>query len=166
MLRTANQSPLGWLGCWMLVACCAVGCGGDDGGAGALAQANSTNIQRLANLYFAFQTKHEFRGPKDEAEFKAFLASFNAEKLQRIGIEPGATDTLFVSERDGQPFQVRYGVRGSAMGSSEPVIFEATGVDGKRQVGFLNMTHRDVDATEYDALWAGKGPAAGPERAG
>ena len=43
------------------------------------------------------------------------------------------------------------------MGSSEPVIFEAVGVDGKREVGFLNMTQREVDAAEYDQLFAGKG---------
>jgi hypothetical protein len=148
----------------MLVACCASGCGGDDGGAGALAEANSTNIQRLANLYFTFQTNHDFRGPKDEAEFKAFLQSFNPEKLKRIGIDPGAIDALFVSERDSHPFKIRYGVQGSAMGSGEPVVFESTGADGKRQVGFLNMTQREVDAAEYDELWAGKGQPAEPQR--
>ena len=71
---------------------------------------------------------------------------------------------LFVSPRDNQPFKIRYGVQGSIMGSSEPVIFEATGVDGKREVGFLNMTEKEVDAAEYDALWAGKAAPATPSR--
>jgi hypothetical protein len=160
-----NQRSSGWLGGWIVVVCCALGCG-DDGGAGALAEANSTNIQRLTNLYFTFQSNNDFRGPKDEAEFKAFLTGYNPEKLKRIGIDPATIDALFVSDRDSQPFKIRYGVRGNAMGSTEAVVFESTGVDGKRQVGFLNFTQREVDAAEYDALWAGKGPAAPPERAG
>jgi hypothetical protein len=161
-----NQRSLGWLGCWLLVACCAVGCGGDDDGAGALAEANASNIQRLTNLYFTFQANNDFRGPKDEAEFKAFLTGYNPEKLKRIGIDPATIAALFVSERDNQPFKIRYGVRGSAMGSTEPVVFEATGVDGKRQVGFLSFTQREVDPAEYDALWAGKGQPAAPQREG
>jgi hypothetical protein len=151
---------------WCLVGALVVGCGGGDSGADAVRNANQTNMQRLANLYFSYQSRHDWAGPKDEAALKQFVAEFDPEKLALIGVDPGAVDALFVSERDGQPFKVRYGVRGSMMGSSEPVIFEATGVDGKRQVGFLNMTQRDVDAAEYDALWAGKGPAAEPQRAG
>lgn len=144
--------------CLLLLAAVA-GCGGGTDGNATLAELNSTNIKRLANLYFTYQLSNDFRGPKDEADFKKFLSSVDPEKLTRIGIDPNAIDALFVSQRDNQPFKVRYGVRGSAMGSSEPVIFEAEGVDGKREVGFLNMTQREVDAAEYDALWAGKTPA-------
>jgi hypothetical protein len=139
-----------------------VGCGDADN-ATKLAEVNSTNIQRLANLYFTFQLANEFRGPADEAAFKAFIRSIDSEKLARVGVDPNAVDALFVSERDGQPFKIRYGVTGSAMGSSEPVIFESRGVDGKRQVGFLNMTQREVEQAEYESLWAGKAqPASAP----
>jgi len=122
----------------------------------AIAKANETNIQRLANLYFTFQMNNGWRGPVDESEFKGFIQSFNPDKLKRIGIDPGAIDELFVNERDGQPFKIRYSVAGSAMGSTEPVIFEAVGEGGKRLVGLLNMEQKDVDETEYDELWAGK----------
>jgi len=147
--------------------CCAllaslVGCGGADNDT-KLAEVNSTNIQRLANLYFTFQLTNDFRGPADEAAFKDFIRGFDSQKLARVGVDPNAIDALFTSERDGEPFKVRYGVKGSAMGSSEPVIFEALGVDGTRQVGFLNMTQREVDQAEYDLLWAGKAqPASAP----
>lgn len=130
----------------------------------ALAQANETNIQRMANLYFTFQSKHDWVGPADEAQLKQFIKTYNPDKLKRIGVDPAETDKLFVSDRDGQPFKIRYGVRGSIMGSTEPVVFEATGVDGKRLVGFLNMTSREVEGAEYDDLFAGKIKAEAPTR--
>ena len=136
------------------------GCSNGNNPESALASANGTNLQRLANLYSAYQSEHDWRGPQDEAEFKAFLHSYNPANLQRIGIDPNNIDALFISERDGQPFKIRYGVAGNVMGSPEPVIFEATGAGGKRLVGFLNMEQREVDAGEYDALLSGKAPIA------
>lgn len=138
------------------------GCARSVDPAEAIARVNETNIQRLANLYFSFQMKHGWRGPANESEFKEFIRNYKPEKLARIGIDAGAIDELYISERDGQPFQIRYGVAGSAMGSSEPVVFESTGVDGKRLVGFLNMEQREVDDAEYKELWAGK--AASPKK--
>lgn len=122
-----------------------------------LAEANDQNIQRLANLYEAYQSRHNWRGPKSEEELKSFLKSWNPQKLANIGVEPGTVDQVFVSERDGQPFKVRYGVPGNIMGSDAPVVFEATGIEGMRMVGFLNMTSREVDAAEYEELWSGAG---------
>ncbi len=138
------------------------GCGRNTDPHDALASVNETNIQRLANLYFTYQSKHDWRGPADEAKFKDFLRSYNAAKLTRIGIDPNAIDELFISERDGQPFKIRYGVAGSAMGSSEPVIFESSGDGETRLVGFLNMKQRAVDEAEYQALWAGNFSPAEP----
>ncbi|MEM8865539.1 MAG: hypothetical protein AAGF31_08330 [Planctomycetota bacterium] len=133
----------------------AVGCGGVDP-KDLLAEANSNNIERMANLYNVFQSRHNWRGPKSEAELKAFLNNWNPRKLENIGVDPNAIDELFISGRDGEPFKVRYGVPGNIMGSDAPVVFEATGVDGKRMVGFLNMTSREVEADEYERLWAGR----------
>jgi hypothetical protein len=130
----------------------------------AIAAVNRQNIQRLANLYFAYQMKHEWQGPPDEQAFKEFLRGYNANKLARIGIDPNAIDDLFISERDGQPFKIRYGITGSAMGSSEPVIFEVEGGGGRRMVGFLNMVQREVTEAEYNDLWAGRMPAAANSR--
>ena len=129
------------------------GCGGPDA-ADMLAAANDSNMQRLANLYAAFQSRHDWRGPTDEAEFKEFLNSWNPDKLAAIGVEPGAIEELFISDRDGEPFQIRYGVAGHIMGSDAPVVFEAAGVKGKRMVGFLNMTSKEVDDIEYERLWS------------
>ncbi len=141
------------------------GCGSADPN-DSLAAVNSNNIQRLANLYFTYQSRHDWRGPANETQFKEFLKNYNPEKLKRIGLEASTIDQLFVNERDGQPFKIRYGVPGSAMGSSEPVIFEAEGVDGVRLVGRLNMTQEETDAAKYEELWGSKvNKVAVPDRA-
>jgi hypothetical protein len=141
------------------------GCGAVDP-QDSLAAVNSNNIQRLANLYFTYQSRNDWRGPANEAQFKAFLKNYNPEKLKRIGLEASTIDQLFINERDGQSFKIRYGVPGSAMGSSEPVIFEAEGVDGVRLVGRLNMTQEETDAAKYEELWGSKvNKVAVPERA-
>jgi hypothetical protein len=131
-----------------------VGCSRRTDPDSAIASVNATNIQRLANLYFTYQSQHEWRGPANEAEFKSFLRGYNPHKLTRIGVDPNSLDTLFTSERDGQPFKIRYGVLGSAMGSSAPVIFESAGDGKERLVGFLDMQQREVDESEYNALWS------------
>jgi hypothetical protein len=131
-----------------------IGCSSRTDPDSAIARVNGTNIQRLANLYFTFQTQHEWRGPADEAEFRSFLRKYDPHKLGRIGVDPNALDKLFISEGDGKPFKIRYGVLGSVMGSSAPVIFESAG-DGKhRLVGFLDMQQREVDDSEYNTLWS------------
>ena len=149
--------------CGCLLAGLFIGCSGRTDFDSAIARVNGTNIQRLANLYFTFQSEHEWRGPADEAEFKSFLRKYDPHKLSRIGVDPNALDKLFISEGDSQSFKIRYGVLGSAMGSSAPVIFESAG-DGKhRLVGFLDMQQREVDESEYNALWSAK-PSNAPHR--
>lgn len=134
------------------------GCGRELNPNDAVAAANSSNIQRLTNLYLAYQSEHGWIGPGDDASLKEFIRGLPSNTLTRIGIEPSNVDSIFVSERDGQPFKLRYKVVGSMMGSLEPVVFEAEGSGGQRMVGFLNMTQRDVDSSEYDSLFA-KGSA-------
>ena len=129
------------------------GCGSGETTDNLVAEANATNIQRLANLYMGFQARNNYQGPTDEAAFKEFISGFNAKKLQRMGIDD--TDSLFSSERDGQPFKIRYGIAGSSRGSDDAVIFEATGVEGKRRVAYLNSKLEEVESGQYDKLWAG-----------
>lgn len=134
------------------------GCGSDLNPNDAVAAANTNNIQRLSNLYLAFQSENGWVGPPDDSSLKEFIRGLPTNTLTRIGIEPNNVDSIFISDRDGQPFKLRYKVVGSMMGSTEPVVFESEGVDGQRMVGFLNMTQRDVDSAEYDSLFA-KGSA-------
>ncbi|HEX4414457.1 MAG TPA: hypothetical protein VH107_12575 [Lacipirellulaceae bacterium] len=140
--------------CGVVFAAVLTGCSSSTNPDAAIARVNATNIQRLANLYFTYQSQHDWHGPADEAEFKSFLHKYNPHKLSRIGVDPNALDKLFTSERDGQPFKIRYGVQGSAMGSSAPVIFESAGDGKSRLVGFLDMQQREVEEPEYNTLWS------------
>jgi hypothetical protein len=137
----------------------AIGCSSSNPDS-TLASLNESNVQRLVNLYFAYQKSHDFQGPKDEQDFRQFVQGVSPDKLQRIGVDSASLDSIYISERDGQPFKIRYRVKGDMMGSSEPVVFESQGVDGKRIVGSLDMTQREVDAAEYDQLWGSKSVAA------
>jgi hypothetical protein len=131
-----------------------VGCSNSSDPVDAVTKANATNLRRLASLYFAYQSENNWRGPADEAQFKKFIQGVNPAKLNRVGIDPAKIDEIFINERDGQPFKIRYGVLGNVRGSTEPVVFEATGEGGNRMVGFLDMQQREVDAAEYDRLFA------------
>lgn len=144
--------------CCLLLLGALLGCGGGIDPNDAVARLNSTNMQRVANLYLTYQLEHDWRGPADEAQLKEFVRTYDPKRLERINVDPSKLDELFISERDGQPFKIRYGVPGNMMGSTEPVVFEATGVDGLRMVGFLSMEQREVDSDEYDALLAGQAP--------
>jgi hypothetical protein len=141
------------------VAFALVGC--SDKTATQVAAMNKSNIQRVSNLYAAHQNMKGGKGPKDEASFKAFVAEFDPAKLKMMGVEPGKTDELFKSERDGQPFVIRYGI-GGGRGSVSAVVFEQTGKDGKREVGFTSADPQEVDDAKYKELLAGKGNISPP----
>ncbi len=138
------------------LAICA-GCGSGNNPNAAIAQANKTNLQRLSNLYVKYQMTNRFKGPKDEVEFRKFISSANnSETLALMGVDPNEIDELFICESDGEPFAIRYNVPSGTRGSTEPVVFQKTGSDGMRMVGFLNMVQRKVNDEEYERLFNAK----------
>ncbi len=132
------------------------GCGGNKGNE-MIAANNDTNIKRLGTMYGFFHLRNQFRGPKNEDEFKKFIGEQDASRLALAGISTSNVAELFVSERDQQPFKIRYGVNTQLRGPSLPVIFEANGLEGKRQVAFTGGSIEEVEASKYDELWSGKG---------
>jgi len=119
-----------------------VGCSGGKV-AERIAEMNSTPIKKLITCYSFYQSRNNFRGPKDEAALREFIADDKNQKgFDRAGIDTSDIDALFISERDGQPFKIKYGVPGSPMGFVEPLIFESEGVDGEVMVGFGGATKR------------------------
>ena len=140
------------------------GCSG-DGTARQVAARNASNIQRVANMYAAFQTYKGGRGPGDAAEFKSFIKDFDPAKLSMMGIDPAKLDAVFSSERDRQPFKIRYGA-GGGRGAVVAVVFEQAGKDGAKQVGYTGGKVEAVDEATAQRLWSGKAdaapPAAGP----
>lgn len=140
---------------FLLLAVLFSGCS-TDSAESMIAEANDSNVKRLRTMYSYFHTMNKLKGPKDEAEFRSFIESQDQRRLGLANIDPSKLDELFVSERDGEPFVIRYGVNTVIRGPSKPVIFEATGVDGMRQVGFFNGPMEEVDAEEYERLFAGE----------
>ncbi len=127
------------------------GCGS---GTPTSAKYNDTNIKRLCNCYSMYQFSNGFRGPESEEVLKEFLkndAGANV-KLKRMGINKDRIDDIFTSERDGEPFKVRYGLRGSD--ANVAVVFESVGVDGRRMVALNPVV--ECDDAEYDAYWSGE----------
>ncbi|MCU0705835.1 MAG: hypothetical protein MUF18_17850 [Fimbriiglobus sp.] len=151
----------------VVVAAALTGCGGPDYTKDIAAQ-NKSNAQRLANMYAAYQNMKNSGGPKDEADFKDWIKGYATDKLSAMGIDPNKMDDLFKSERDGKPFKIRYKV-GGGRGSVAPVVFEAEGKDGKKQVAFTGGKIEEVGEPEYANLWAGKAgtqPAGAPTSSG
>src|SRR5690242_15626034 len=112
MLTIGYRTVAGVVGLGLLAGL--AGCGDKTGAQ--MGAMNSSNIQRLSNMYSAHQVYKGGRGPKDEADLKAFIKGFDPDKLAMMKIEANNPDAIFTSERDGKPFKVRYNVSGG-MGS-------------------------------------------------
>lgn len=118
---------------------------------------NNTNMERLISLYIQHQRSHIWRGPADEAKFKEYIRSLDEGSLASFRIEADKLDDLFINERDSEPFEIRYKLKGSARSPRLPIVFERTGVDGIRKVGFNAKKIIDVDnEQDYQDLLAGK----------
>ena len=112
-----------------------------------------SNIKRLHVCYTMFMEDHGYNGPKDEAEFKDYLKNNPTAiyMMKRIDLTPENVDEIFVSDRDNEPFIVKYGLTGVA---DHAIIFEKTGLDNKRYVAFSDPL--ELDSDEYEAYLSGK----------
>ncbi len=119
----------------------------------------STNMKKLHACYSMYMEHHSYIGPKNEEVFKKYLKNDRTAVflLKRIEVTPEDVDGLFISERDGEPFEVRYGLKGEA---DHAVVFEKTGVDGERLIALQNI--RAFGDEEYANWLSGK---TKPERA-
>jgi hypothetical protein len=127
-----------------------------------VAAMNTSNSQRLANMYSAYQNFRGGQGPTDESELKKFIQEYDPARLKMMGIDPDKLDALFTSERDHKPFKIRYKV-GGGRGSVAAVVFEQEGVGGKKQVAYTGNTKvEEVDDATYQQLLAGKGSSQPP----
>jgi hypothetical protein len=135
------------------------GCGSDAKKlASFAAEANQTNIQKINNAYLLMASRNQFRGPKNEDAFRNFLIDNDnvSSNLEFMGIDRDNVDSYFLG-RDDQPFFIRYGLSGLDPSSSAPIVFEAEGIDGVRQVGFSDWSIKSIDNDqEYQRLRNGK----------
>ena len=125
-----------------------------------IASVNNANGKRLANLYAIHQSRHDGDGPKDQKAFESFIrTSLQPSELVGTGVDRDNLDPLFVSERDKQPFFVRYGVSSpdpSSPGVNLAVVFEAEGVDGVVQVFMTGPKVEHVPVVAVDDWKSGK----------
>ena len=108
-------------------------CAGCGSGRKSVAEIMDTNIKKVRALYSFYMTNHRYRGPKDEDAFKKWLASTEGRfAIKRMEMDATKLEDYFISERDGEPFEIRYGLKGIR---DHAIVFEKTGdEDGKRLV--------------------------------
>lgn len=151
------KSNLSKLACLMLGLIVLAGCGGSN--LPELADLNNSNIRRVHSVYKMYMKAHDFKGPKNEAELKQHCAEDNTAKvlIERMGLDPTQLDDIFISERDGEPFKIRWGLSGLP---DHAIVFESVGVEGKRMVALSKP--RELEAAEYEGYWTGKTKPEGP----
>ena len=120
------------------------------------------NGRRVVFFYSQFMSSptkpvgpNGFCGPKDEAELRAFIAASSSAALEDMGIKSAESPELFTSERDGQPFRVRYGIKGP-LATKYAVLCEAKGVNGRVKVFRSDGSSVEVAADEAEAYLQGK----------
>lgn len=124
-----------------------------------------SNLAKLATLYYVYISRHQGKPPASEAEFKTFINSLSAEDMKKAGVND--VDSIFTSERDGQPYVVLYGADAARLPASRgakapdiatagtvsfPVIaYEQQGRDGKRFIAraVAGGGVQEVDETEF-----------------
>lgn len=120
------------------------------------------NGRRLVTMYARFmespsqpvQGPNDFKGPADEQQLRDFIATMPAEALREMGISGADSEELFKSERDGQPFRIRYGIKGG-LSKVYAVLCESRGVNGKIKVYRSNGSSTEVAAGDIEEYMAG-----------
>jgi hypothetical protein len=146
----------GWwpaLGPALLALVAAPGCGSDG-----LDSPTAARLKVLANFYLDCAVAQNGRGPANEQALKKHLRIQPDFVLKTNGVEPSAFDSLFSSERDGEPFVVLYGVQISRIsGTSAPLVaHEKTGKNGKRLAVCANGKVEAADEARLKELSSAK----------
>jgi hypothetical protein len=129
-----------------------IGCASDDGAERVL-DFNDSNIKKIRNFYELYMDEHASVGPKNEATFKDYILNGRKANIlkKKLNIDDTDVDGLFIGERDDEPFKIRYGLKQPL---NHAIVFEATGVDGKRLVARSPI--EELEADEYQAWLSGK----------
>jgi hypothetical protein len=121
------------------------------------------NGRRVAVMYARFMNSPTepvrgpdgFKGPKTEAELRSFIAAVPRGALAELGIADPQDPGLFVSERDGKPFRIRYGITGP-LSTTYVVVCEAEGVGGRVKAYKTDGGFIEVPAGESDGCLEGR----------
>jgi len=141
--------------CSLLLLC---GCDSGPDVSGIVAENNKAGIQKLANILMLYQARNG-KAAANEDELCDFVANNDtiANNLKFMDINKSKFKDYLVSERDGQPFFVRYGIVVPDRTPPQALVFETIGFEGTRQVGWSDSTVQDVtDDNEYAKLKKGE----------
>ena len=111
--------------CWLLVGAGFFCAGCDSGGSSpAGSERSDSRVQRALAVFFEeFVSEHGGRAPKDDAEFRSFLAT-KSERLAAGGID---VDRLLTSPKSGAPWVIVCGTSGPLTVDGRQVIaYEST----------------------------------------
>jgi hypothetical protein len=123
--------------------------------------ANDTNIKKVATAYSLYASRFGYTGPKSKEELINFIKTNDKieKNLERIGLERDTIEEIFISENDGEEFEIRWGMfmNPDLLRAKEPFVFEKVGKDGVRLVMISNKKILEVsDDAKYKKLLKGK----------
>ncbi len=153
-MRIMKQTILLLAGLMLLT--CAVGCG--DSNLSTISEITKNHVKKVAILYKAYSNAHQFQGPENEAELKAWAQGEQIKtKMIKFGVDVDKFDSYMLSDRNGDKLEIRWGVKSQPMAPPYPVVYETTAVDGIRLVGMAGGRTLEVDNDEdYARLKAGE----------
>jgi hypothetical protein len=153
----------GWFPRFLLLGlvCLVLGCGNDQV-ASDFKKINELNMQKLLSSYVMFASVNGSVGPKDSDELINFIRT-DERVPPRLGMTSGDLDDLerlLISGADGEPFEIRYGLKIRTDEDKSPLVFDKTGVDGMRRVGLADNRILEIsDSKKYDRMLEGKAAA-------
>ena len=124
-----------------------LGCGSAETAGGGMP--DDSNIRPLTMLYVSYVNR-QGQPPASEAEFKRYLAERGEALLQSEGVS--SPDELFISPRDNEPYVLGYGKDADKLMRRGIVVYERTGVGGRRLVGYRGGFVNEVDDAEFRKL--------------
>jgi hypothetical protein len=145
-------------GLWLVAAfftLLTIGCGGSS----EVDPAAAASLKGMAGMYVEYAQSHQNVGPPDAETLKKHAKATDPRTLGGAGVDIAHLDDYFVSPRDKQPLQVRYGVAVTNLGRGAPIIaHEQTGVKGKKLAVYANNKIEELDDAGLKQALEGKSP--------
>lgn len=116
------------------------------------------HIKTLAILYARYVGSHKGSPPPNEAVFKKFIESIDSGQAAALKLNQNDLTEAFTSPRDKEPYVIRYNVMFGPPQPNSPgtvIIYEKTGVHGKRLVVYSNSKTEEVDEARFRQLLPG-----------
>jgi hypothetical protein len=99
------------------------------------ADTTAAKLQKIGNFYGPYCFANGMRGPASETQFRDYIRKCPALQLQTLDVNPDDLDPMFKSDRDQQPFVLRFGLSLAGPGgkaSRAVFAYERAGRGGKR----------------------------------